>query len=106
MKKILLIILVGLIGCSRQHIYHTYYGDINIDSIQGVLDIDGSVYYNIQVIPLDPVLSKACGKDTIYNVISFNPSKNVYFNRMIGNDDSYGPRVYFDPISGRTDSIR
>ena len=114
MKKMIIILIslciASIAVCQSKKeafaVLRTYYGVFSTDTIKGVVDKDGSLYYNIIVVPMDSELSKAFGVDAIYNVISYNPFKNVYFSRMIGSDNSYGPRVYFNPINGKTDSIK
>lgn len=42
MKKILLVVLLMfIIGCSKQHVYHTYYGEIDIDTMEVAYTRDG-----------------------------------------------------------------
>ena len=106
MKKILLILLVLLAGCTRTHVYHTYYGDIDIDSLTAFEDVDGKPYYAIKCVDMDSSIAKAMGVDTLYNIIFFKPSTEEYFNMMVGNDGNSSARIYFDPLSGKTDSIR
>ena len=45
MKKILLVVLlVFIIGCGGDHVYHTYYGDIEIDTMEVAYGTPGTGY--------------------------------------------------------------
>lgn len=97
MKKILLLITVTilLIGCGRKHIYHTYYKDIDIDTMSiAIYDEDGSYCYQVHTIIKD---SFKRGDGTLYpncpENIYFNPQKEVYY---LGFPDNEGREVIID----------
>ena len=81
-KIILLAIALMLIGC-RQHIYHTYYGDIDTDTMGiAMFDIkDGLPCYLVHIKDIDSV-EKAPGVwGYIYGPLKYFycPKKDVYY---------------------------
>ena len=58
MKKLLLIgiwavIALVLVGCREQHVYHTYYKDIDVDTLLPIHDEDSSVFYILETTKVD-----------------------------------------------------
>jgi len=56
-KLVFLFIIVLMAGCGRQHVYHTYYGDIDIDTMEvAFYDIKDSLpCYLIRTLEYDSV---------------------------------------------------
>lgn len=72
-------------GC-RKHVYHTYYGDIDIDTIEAhPWDEEGPVY-KINVIE----------RDTIY----YKPFDKTYYKVFPSNDEHGNCVVQWDPYTG------
>ena len=42
-----------IIGCSKQYVYHTYYGDIDIDTMEVAYTIDGFDWYLVRSVEKD-----------------------------------------------------
>lgn len=90
MRKILIILPMIMLSCflqgCRRHVYHTYYGDIDIDTMQACpWDKEGSVY-KIHVIQ----------KDTIY----FKPFDKTYYKVFPTNDEHGNCVVQWNPYTG------
>ena len=49
-------------ACGRQHVYHTYYGDIDIDTMQAFVSPDGFKYYAVQTTVLDSAQAATIGE--------------------------------------------
>lgn len=108
MKKLILIIivLIGLIGCRKQHVFNTYYKQIDVDTLQAISDDDGNPYYIIKSTELSNDISSAMGLGKMFEVIFYKPSNDTYFTVVFGNDGGRSGRIYFNPYSGVTDSIK
>ena len=92
MKKLFfaLITITVFIGCSKQHIYHTYYGDINIDTMNvAFLEENGFPCYEVYTTDRDSV-EKAPG---VWGYIEgpvhyyYCPEKDTYFHQFRSNDE-------------------
>ena len=99
MNKIILLLLLvlQLISCRNEGVYHTYYGDICIDTMQAIID-EGSPSYIVRVRPLDSIQAKAMGLEEVIEVIFYKPLENEYFMQMYGNDGGESARIYFNPL--------
>lgn len=106
MKKVLIILsIIMLLGCTEQHILHTYYGDINTKAIQGFLDTDSQIYYAINVEKVDKEICEAMGLDSACFVDFYKPSEDTYFRMLLGSDGGSSERIYYNPYKNN-DSIR
>lgn len=102
MKKILIILplmfaFCFLQGC-RKHIYHTYYGDIDIDTMQiNSYDFDDSPCYIVKTIDSLTVEEAEgyVGHGAI--IIYFNPYKKTYYKQFPTNDEHGNVIVDFNP---------
>ena len=99
MKKILALLLLFLllVCCRNEGVYHTYYGDINIDTMTAYYD-KGFVCYIVNVKSVDSLQAKALGADTLYWVIYYKPSDNTYLIQVVDNYGGGGMKVEFDPL--------
>lgn len=107
MKKLIYIMFTILlvIGCGhskpaeeRQHVFHTYYGDIDIDTMKVTLtDLDGSLCYAVNYIPSDSVekLGGFVGHGSI--VYYYNPQKNCYYMEYPTHDELGNAVIECDP---------
>lgn len=109
MKKwtvVAIMALMALIGCRKRHIYHTYYGDIDIDTMEVFTDEDGTLYYAVHTTMLDSLQAAAMGLDSVWLVDYYIPSQNKYFMMANGSDGGGSPKVYYNPENEKVDSIR
>ena len=107
MKKLLLLFtILVMAACGRQHVYHTYYGDIDIDTMQAFVSPDGFKYYAVQTTVLDSAQAAAMGVDSMCLVNYYIPSQNKYFTMALGSDGGSSPMIYYDPETENVDSIR
>lgn len=99
MKKLsfLLSLVLLLFGCERKHVYHTYYGDIDVDTMLALPEKDGSAYYTIKSAYLDSTITSEMQLETVLEVIFYNPSQDKYFTKWYGSDGGSSSRIYFDP---------
>ena len=105
MKKLLGIFSVLLLlGCTKQHVLHTYFGDIDTVVRQGIHDEDGQLYYIVNVEMIDSAICIAMGLDGAYFADFYKPSEDAYFRMMFGSDGGSSERIYYDPYS-KSDSI-
>ncbi|MBQ7429405.1 MAG: hypothetical protein IJV29_07025 [Butyrivibrio sp.] len=98
MKKLIIVFLAMLaVGCGRtknsalqkQHVFHTYYGDIDIDTMEVAgQDVDNHDCY---------VVNRK-GKDTIYYYI---PDKNTYFVQIPSCNEYGNVTIDFDPQTNK-----
>ena len=104
MKKILLLIAITelLIGCGRKHIYHTYYKDIDTDTMPPIHDEDGSVFYTLEITKVDSAIAKAMGLEGLVEVIFYYPDDNKYFFQLFGSDGGESPARFFNPETDST----
>jgi len=93
--KYLLLLFTMLImaACGRQHVYHIYYGDIDIDTMQAFVSPDGFKYYAVQTTVLDSAQAAAMGVDSMCLVNYYIPSQNKYFTMAQGSDGGSSPGV-------------
>jgi uncharacterized protein YxeA len=87
MKKILFLIamIVLLIGCSGKHTYHTYYGDIDTDTMTvAMYDSDSTYCYQVS-----EVIKDSFGMEYV-EYVYFNPQKGIYY---LGFPDNTGREV-------------
>lgn len=98
MKKLLYFVsvLILALGCNRGNIHHTYYGDIDVDTVRDIFrDYDSTVYYLVDiqtrpcaiVYPTDTV----CWEDTTWHY--YNPEKDCYCYTF---KDKYGNYVILE----------
>ena len=107
MKNLLLLFTILIMAaCGRQHVYHTYYGDIDIDTMQAFVSPDGLKYYAVQTTVLDSAQAAAMGVDSMCLVNYYIPSQNKYFTMALGSDGGSSPMIYYDPETENVDSIR
>ena len=98
-KLVILLTILMLVGCGRQHVYHTYYGDIDTDTMEAKLIDDNSPCYIVYTTEKDSV-EKAPGIwGYIYGpiIVYYNPSKNVYYKKFHSNDENGHVIVDFSP---------
>lgn len=92
MKKLFftLMVVAILIGCGKHHIYHTYYGDIDIDTVDVAFFTGDSLpCYKVYTAERDSV-EKAPGVwGYIEGPISYFycPDKDIYFYQFRSNDE-------------------
>lgn len=95
MKKLVILFMVMLVvGCGnrkdasqsnkQQHVFHTYYGDIDIDTMEVAIRCEGYICYKIAIDNID----------TIY----YDPFKKSYFAVFPTNDEHGNVIAKFDPI--------
>ena len=106
MKKAVLFILLLVLffwGCSkpRQHIYSTWYGTIDTDTMQSIEDVDGESFYIVNVEEVDSSISHAMNLEGAYFVDFFKPADSSYFRQMFGNDGGESDRIYYNPYKDR-----
>ena len=106
MKELIYIMFTILlvIGCGhskpaeeRQHVFHTYYGDIDIDTIPPVQGDDGRSFYLVNVEKADTAITKAIGLEGAYFVYVYEPSDSAYYMKLIGSDGGYSDWILCDP---------
>lgn len=107
MKKLLLIgiwavIALVLVGCREQHVYHTYYKDIDVDTLLPIHDEDSSVFYVLEITKVDSTIAFAMGLEGMYEVIFYCPSKDEYSFQLYGSDGGESPRRVFNPETDST----
>ena len=104
MRKLSLIIatIVLLIGCGRKHIYHTYYKDVDTDTMPPIHDENGSIYYTLEITKVDSTIAKAMGLDGMVEVIFYYPAENRYFFQLFGSDGGESPAQFFNPETDST----
>ena len=100
MRKILVLLftIFLLLSCRKEGFYHTYYGDIDTDTLIGYYD-KGSTCYIVKVKRVDSAQSKAMGVDTLYWVIYYKPIDNTYLLQVVDNLGGCGARTEFDPLT-------
>ena len=109
MKKMVIVFLVMLAaGCGRKHVFHTYFGDIDIDTMEvAMYDIKDSLpCYLVKIRSIDSV-EKAPGVwGYIYGPLKYYycPQKNTYYHTFPDNQGysiirGYDPytNYYFNP---------
>ena len=103
-RKIVLMLFVLLImGCRNEGVYHTYYKDIDIDTMVAIPgDGTTSELYVIKMMYLDSAMAKALQTDTIIEVIYFEPATLRYYMQLIGSNGTVGDKIEFDPVSYKT----
>lgn len=87
----ILIIVISIVGykgskwtLGRKHVYKTYYGYIDVDTIEKTLeDLDGSMCYVVHTE----------GQDTIY----YNPTSDTYKIKFPSHDEYGNVVVDFEP---------
>ena len=92
------IVVILLIGCNRQHIYHTYYGDIDIDTMQVALeDLDNALCYTVQVLEKDSFMwDEEIKHLPSPATIVYCPDKNIYYKVSPDNQGRQTISIY-DP---------
>ena len=101
MKKLVYfaLLLSIILGCGRKNVYHTYFGDVNIDTVtETIIDFDSTMYYLVDIqthlcsiaYPTETVY----WKDTTWHY--YNPDKDAYCYTF---KDKYGNHVIleYDP---------
>ena len=99
MKKILVLLFLTIlfISCRNVGVYHTYYGDIDVDTMIAYYD-KGSLCYIVNTKQVDSSQAKAMGVDTLYWVIYYKPIDNTYLLQVVDNYGEGGMRVEFNPL--------
>ena len=103
------IILVCLISCllfscsnkeqsDRKHIYHTYYGTIDTDTLDALVDKDGSLMYVILRYETKRWFAHAAGANKAWVSEYYNPTHNRYFSVIYDDKGYVGPRCYYRMI--------
>ncbi len=101
-KLVFLFIIVLMAGCGRQHVYHTYYGDIDTDTMEvDFFDIKDSLpCYLIRTIEYDSTEVIPGEWRYIEGPVEFYycPNKNTYYYSF---PDNEGNRILnaYDPIT-------
>jgi hypothetical protein len=92
MRKLSLIIatIVLLIGCGRKHIYHTYYKDIDTDTMPPIHDENGSIYYTLNVTRDSPPCHATYTKPFEYkrngkDIVDYNTGFSIDIASDMGN---------------------
>ena len=96
-KYILLLLLLVCFGCKRQHVYKTFYGTIDTDTMSAFTDLDGDTYYVVHRHYADSITADAMGLDSVCFVDFYNPTNNSYFVQVFGSDGGWSDRIYYDP---------
>ena len=55
-KIVALFLLLFLAGCGKKHVYHTYYGDIDTDTMTASFERDGNPWYLVRYAEKDSFL--------------------------------------------------
>lgn len=106
MKKLLYIATLLLVGCAGNtshplyapNAYMTYYGIINTDTMEAIIDDDSTEYYIVKTENVtDSNTLKLIGCDSAVIVHFYKPCRNIYFNTIYTNDGKSGLRTYYDP---------
>ena len=103
MKRIIpivVLILLMMTSC-EQHVFHTYYGDIDTDTMTAYYE-NKIPFYILEKKDIDTVLSNAMGLDRAIQVVFYIPSENKYFMKWYGSDGGRSARIYFDPYKENT----
>ena len=103
---IVLAIVIGSNDFREKHVFNTYYGAIDTDTMVAIQDDDGEDCYIVNSWKMDSAVSDGMGLEEMYHVIYYKPSKDVYFTMMFGSDGGKSAKIYFNPMTGATDSIR
>jgi hypothetical protein len=105
MKKwtvVAIMALMALIGCRKQHIYHTFYGDIDIDTMEiALFDLKDSLpCYLVHSSDLDSVEKVPGVWGYIYGPLFYYycPQKDIYYYTFPDNQGNYIFRVY-NPVT-------
>lgn len=117
MKKLayFLIIIASILGCKKsvpeyadynQHVYHTFYGDIDIDSIEPIESWGDTCWYPVAYTLLDSTICKALDTDSIIEVIYYSTAQNLYFFQLVGNNGISSGKFTFNPYDGEQHTIR
>lgn len=108
MKKILLILLISIsiLGCRKASVYHTYYGDVDIDTVQTTLTKDSLECFPVKEEILDSTFTASVGLRWLQKTVYYVPSKDVYFIRVMGSDGGRSLDFYFTPGTEEEDSIK
>lgn len=93
-------------ACGRQHVYHTYYGDIDTDTMEALISPDGFKYYIVHTTILDSAQAAAMGLDSLWLHDYYIPSQDKYFTVAHGSDGGSSKDVYFNPETDNVDSIK
>ncbi len=98
MKKILIIavIVMSVIGCRKQHVFHTFYGDIDIDTMKPVKRDGAPDYYVVHVERYNSLAEKS-GLEWLVVAHFYAPEDNTYYCRVIDSDGNYGDGIMYDP---------
>lgn len=91
-----------ILNKEKQHIFHTYYGDIDTDTLPSITDDDGLPYYIVKVEKMDEAVSDAIGLEGAYFVDFFKPSDESYFRMVFGSDGGRSEKIYYDPYKEKT----
>ena len=89
MKKLLFIVFVMqiLAGCNRQHVFHTYYGDIDIDTMDVVSYSNHNAVYKIKEVS-DTIIYYCPGRDRYFLSLPTNNERRHLIVRYIPECDS------------------
>lgn len=82
MKKLLFVISITLlIGCKKQHVYQTFYGPIDIDTLKvEMVDDEGLPWYKVYTIEKDSFIWDGIVKYLPSpSVILYSPQTNKYY---------------------------
>lgn len=101
MKKLFLLLCLiafTLFGCKGEHVFHTYYKDIDTDTMEVMMwDTDSTPCYKVHFID-STVVEKTkgyVGHGPI--IVFFNPSKNMYYRQFPANNAWGNAIMEFDP---------
>lgn len=104
MKKIpfIIVCLLTLIGCRERHVYDTFYGTIDTDTMQATgWDLDGSPCYVVQTSQEED--SDRVDNQMLYWTYTatyyYNPQKDVYYESRPVNGSIGNIIVKFNPYS-------
>ena len=100
MRVLRLLFILLLSSCCRNvGVYHTYYGDIDVDTLEAYRDGEGYSSYIVKTTKLDSAQSKAMGLEEMYQIIFYTPQTGKYSIQMVGSDGGYSAQMPYEPLN-------
>ena len=96
-----ILLLLALLGCKRQHVYHTFYGTIDTDTLEAVENWEDSQWYPVVTTALEDTVAHAMGLSSMWEIIYYSPAQDKYFFELYGSDGGSSSRITFDPKDGK-----
>lgn len=110
MRKLLFFVLVLLMaGCKNKtegNVYHTFYGDIDIDTIEAVEAWGDPNWYPVATTMLEDTMAHAMGLKSMWEIIYYSPAQNSYFFELFGSDGGSSGKFTFDPYDGKSHTMK